>query len=533
MAKSDRSRAPEPSDSWEDTQDRLRACSEQQTELERQNQDLRDTNHTLQAVNDRHLDLYHLSPVGHATLNTAGEIVEANLTLAELLQTECEPLIGKPLTHFVSPEDRDAWCLYWQGLRRGRMPFSIVLGLDAGEGPPCRVRIDARALKREGHVTEYLLAFSQMPQDPMPMVYQYAVNIMETIRQPLLVLGWDLTVEAMNRAFCETFQLSSEEIIGQRIYDLGGGQWDIPALRALMEGIFTDEEVLEGYELRHCFPRIGHRTLMLNVRRLRQAQGQRDRILLAMEDVTDRVMKEHALEDLNARLIEVNEELRMFAYSVSHDLRAPLRSIDGFSQALLEDFGDTLDPAAQSYLERVRAAVGRMALLIDGLLQLSRIIHAEPRFRLTDLSAMARGIAVSLEEREPTRRVIWDIQNGLSATVDRTLMRTVLENLLGNAYKFSVHRDVAHIAFGATTTEEGERVYFVGDDGAGFSMAYADKLFGTFQRLHRQDEFEGSGIGLATAQRIVRLHGGRIWAEAIEDKGATFYFTLAINERNE
>jgi light-regulated signal transduction histidine kinase (bacteriophytochrome) len=199
----------------------------------------------------------------------------------------------------------------------------------------------------------------------------------------------------------------------------------------------------------------------------------------------------------------------------------------------MEDFGDTLHPEAQSYLTRVRVAVGRMALLIDGLLQLSRIIHVKPQYRTTDLSAMARSVAVSLEESEPTRGVVWDIQDGLLAIVDRALMRTVLENLLGNAWKFSAHCDVTHIAFGAETTEEGETVYFVRDEGAGFSMAYADKLFGTFQRLHRQDEFEGTGVGLATAQRIVRLHGGRIWAEAVEDEGATFYFTLAKDKEDE
>jgi PAS domain S-box-containing protein len=531
MGKSDRSRAPKIRDTWEDTQAHPPACPEQQTELERQNQNLRDTHHTLQAVNDRHLDLYHLSPVGHATLNLAAEIVEANLTLAKLMQTEREQLIGKPLIRFIAPEDQDAWRFYWRDLREGHNPSSIVIGLDAGKGPLCHVRIDACVFQYRDQVPEYLLAFSEMPQNTMPMIYQHAMGIIETIRQPVLVLRDDLTVEVMNRAFGEMFRLSPDEVIGQRIYDLSQGQWNVPALRALMEEILAHQEVLEGYELQHVFPKIGHRILMLNVRHLRQAQGQRDRILLVMEDVTDSVWKERALEELNERLTEANDELRAFAYSVSHDLRAPLRSIDGFTQALVEDFGDTLDPTAKSYLGRVRAAVGRMALLIDGLLKLSRIIHAEPQFRLTSLSAMARTIVVALEENEPTRRVTWDIQDGLMATVDRALMRTVLENLLGNAWKFSVHRDVAHIAFGAETTEEGETVYFVRDDGAGFSMAYADKLFGTFQRLHRQDEFEGTGIGLATAQRIVRLHGGRIWAEAAEDEGATFYFTLPAAKR--
>jgi signal transduction histidine kinase len=483
-------------------------------------------------LSDRYRDLYDLSPIAQATLGPTGEILEANLTLAKLLQTDREQLIGKPLTHWMSPTDQDIWQPYWYELRQGHTSSSTLLTLDAGKGTLCHVRIQARICQRQEHVPEYRLAFCEVYRELAPMIYQHALSIMETIRQPLLVLDEELNVEVANRAFYAQFQVPAEETIGRCVYDLGDGQWGVPALRAMIDRISTHDDVLEGYEIDHVFPKIGHRVLVLNARRLRQAYGQPERILLAMEDVSDRVIKEHALENLNARLTEANEELRIFAYSVSHDLRAPLRSIDGFSQAVLEDFGDTLDPVAQSYLGRVRAAVGRMALLIDGLLKLSRIIQAKPQFRLTSLSAMVRSIAVALDESEPTRQIIWDIQDGLMAIVDRTLMRTVLENLLGNAFKFSAHRDVAHITFGAKTTEE-EVVYFVRDDGAGFDMAYADKLFGTFQRLHRQDEFEGSGIGLAAAQRIVRLHGGRIWAEAAEDEGATFYFTLAVDQEDE
>ena len=482
---------------------------------------------------DRYRDLYDLSPIAQATLSPTGEILEANLTLAELLQTDREQLIGKPLTHWMAPIDQDIWQPYWHELRQRSTESSAILTLDAGKGELYRVRIQARICQRQEHLPEYRLAFCEVYREPAPMVYQRALSVMETIKEPLLVLDENLIVEVANRAFYEAFQMSAEETIGQHVLDLGDGQWKIPALRALIGQILDQDDVLEGYEIEHIFPQMGHRVMVLNARRLRQSHGQRERILIGMEDISDRVMKELALEDLNERLNEVNQELRMFAYSVSHDLRAPLRSIDGFSQALLEDYGDALDSVGKSYVGRMRAAVQRMGLLIEGLLQLSRIIHAEPQFRPTDLSAMARNIAISLEETEPTRQVIWDIQDGLTANVDPTLMRTVMENLLGNAWKFSAHCDVAHIAFGFKTTEAGERVYFVRDDGAGFDMAYADKLFGTFQRLHRQDEFEGSGVGLATAQRIVRLHGGRIWGEAVENEGATFYFTLARNERNE
>ncbi|HZC19561.1 MAG TPA: CHASE domain-containing protein, partial [Rubrobacteraceae bacterium] len=248
--------------------------------------------------------------------------------------------------------------------------------------------------------------------------------------------------------------------------------------------------------------------------------------------VRSRVLTEKAsqdLEDTNHELEATNRELEAFSYSVSHDLRAPLRSIDGFSQILLEDYADELDEDGQDYLGRVRAATQRMGRLIDDLLSLSRVTRGTMNRERVNLSALAEEVAEGLREARPERAVMFSAQKGLEVWGDPRLLRVALENLIGNAWKFTEKEPEAQIEFGVD--EELSRrgripVYYVRDNGAGFEMAYADKLFGAFQRLHGPEEFEGTGIGLATVQRVVRRHGGRIWAEGEVGRGATFYFTL-------
>jgi light-regulated signal transduction histidine kinase (bacteriophytochrome) len=231
-----------------------------------------------------------------------------------------------------------------------------------------------------------------------------------------------------------------------------------------------------------------------------------------------------------ARDLELaNKELEAFSYSVSHDLRAPLRSIDGFSQAVLEDSGPALDASGKGYLLRMRGAAQHMGALIDDLLTLSHVGRSEMRVRRVDLSALACQIADEFQAQTPQRDVQFVLQPGLTAEGDERLLCLALQNLLDNAWKFTSRHETAHIEFG-TTQAGGQQVYYVRDDGAGFDMAYADKLFVPFQRLHSPEEFGGTGIGLATAKRIIRRHGGRIWAEGAVEEGATFYFTLQPQE---
>jgi signal transduction histidine kinase len=217
-------------------------------------------------------------------------------------------------------------------------------------------------------------------------------------------------------------------------------------------------------------------------------------------------------------------ELDSFAYSISHDLRAPLRVIDGFTQIVLEDYGDRLDSLGREHLKRIEAAGSRMNSMIDTLLAMSRMTGRELQFERVDLSETARQLAEEFKATSPGRKVEVSVEPGLNAEGDRTLMRMVLQNLLGNAFKFSAHTGDARIQFGRRP--DGDHAFFVRDNGAGFDMRFADRLFGVFQRLHSQSEFAGTGVGLATVQRIVRRHCGRIWAESEPGKGATFFFTL-------
>jgi two-component system NtrC family sensor kinase len=251
--------------------------------------------------------------------------------------------------------------------------------------------------------------------------------------------------------------------------------------------------------------------------------------LLRTEREASEARAAQELSETRAALVDElerkNKELEAFSYSVSHDLRAPLRSIDGFSKALMEDYGGKLDANGQRYLERVRAAAQRMGELIDDLLQLSKVGRADLQRTRVDLSGLARRVATELQTAHPDRQVQVLIADGIIADADCRLLQAVLENLLGNAWKFTTPVSEAVIEFGVSQ-REGVRAYFVRDNGAGFNMTYAAKLFTPFQRLHTEAQFPGTGIGLATVHRIVDRHGGRVWAEGAVDRGATFFWTL-------
>jgi len=222
-----------------------------------------------------------------------------------------------------------------------------------------------------------------------------------------------------------------------------------------------------------------------------------------------------------------NEELESFSYSVSHDLRAPLRAIEGFSHALREDYEPRLDENAKHYLNRICEAAERMSELIDALLELSRVSRREMHFESVDLSALAQSIVAELKRAQPDRQVEFVVEEGLFAKGDPPLLRVALSNLLGNAWKYTGKREAARIEFGVRTLGTG-RTFVIKDNGAGFDMEYVGKLFGAFQRLHTDREFAGTGVGLATVQRIIRRHGGDVWAEGVVDVGSTFFFTLPV-----
>jgi signal transduction histidine kinase len=249
-------------------------------------------------------------------------------------------------------------------------------------------------------------------------------------------------------------------------------------------------------------------------------------ILLENSALVEQLLQLNTELELKAsQLTAANKEMEAFSYSVSHDLRSPLRALDGFSQVLEEDYADHLDEEGKRYLARIRAASQRMGQLIDDLLELSRLTRSEMRRKQVNLSEMAYKIVAELREQNPDREVECHIEDDLIVNGDVALLRVVMNNLLGNAWKYTGKQPNAQVTFGCTE-RGGQRIYFVKDNGAGFDMEYADKLFGVFQRLHSATEFPGNGVGLATVQRIIHRHGGEIWAEAEVGRGATFYFSL-------
>jgi light-regulated signal transduction histidine kinase (bacteriophytochrome) len=236
---------------------------------------------------------------------------------------------------------------------------------------------------------------------------------------------------------------------------------------------------------------------------------------------------EYRVQERTAQLEAANKELEAFSYSVSHDLRSPLRSINGFSQALLEDYSDDLEEQAQHYLQRVIAASQKMASLIDDMLTLSRLTRNEMSLKPVHMSDLVLEITTQLEQREGTEREVeFVVAPDVVVQADIHLIRIALGNLLDNAWKFTAKQPLACIEFGIEPQPDGQTAYFVRDNGAGFDMAYSEKLFGAFQRLHTLAEFPGTGIGLAIVQRVIRRHGGQVWAEGSVGEGATFYFTL-------
>ncbi len=261
------------------------------------------------------------------------------------------------------------------------------------------------------------------------------------------------------------------------------------------------------------------------------------------EEIAQRSKAEDEVKNLNAelefrvaqrtaQLQAANSELEAFSYSVSHDLRAPLRHIDGFSQIMIEDYSDGLDEDGIVYLNEIRSATQEMSQLIDDMLLLSSVARSEMHRELIDLSKLAEEVMSGLKATEKTRKAIIDIEKGLSVWGDKRLLQIMLSNLLGNAWKFTSKQEQTVISFGREQ-KEGETAFVVRDNGAGFDMNYSNKLFQAFQRLHRATEFEGTGIGLATVQRVVLRHGGRVWAEGVVGNGANFYFTVmdsAVNK---
>ncbi|MBN1146564.1 MAG: PAS domain S-box protein, partial [Anaerolineales bacterium] len=336
-------------------------------------------------------------------------------------------------------------------------------------------------------------------------------TVIENMRDMLIVLDAQDRVVDLNKAARKALLgQSSASVIGQPAREIFS-TW--PSLMKRYQDIEEARaEISNGEGENQAF-------FELDISCLRDHNGKFHGRLILIHEITERVRAER---DLKA----ANQELEAFAYSVSHDLRAPLRAIDGYSQALLEDYGATLNDMGKAYLQYICESSQHMSQLIDALLKLSRVMHSEVNRTQVDLSAMAAEIARGLQKDQPERQVEFVIHESMLVDADPKLTRIVMQNLLDNAWKFTSKNPTASIEVGMIEEPGQATVYFVRDNGAGFNMTYIEKLFNPFQRLHGAHEFKGSGIGLATAQRIIKRHNGHIWAKGAVEQGATFYFTL-------
>jgi len=345
----------------------------------------------------------------------------------------------------------------------------------------------------------------------------------------------DGRLTSVNQALCNMLGYTREELLKLTFVDVthpGHQSEDIEAVKKMLEGKIQCHNTEKRYLKKNGEVIWATRALT----KISDIAGQDPYTLSMIMDITEKKLAEEEIKknslqlenivsERTSELKIINKELEAFSYSVSHDLRAPLRSIDGFSQSLLEDYSDKLDDTGKNYLNRVRSAAQRMALLIDDMLNLARVTRTTMNLGSVDLSAIASAICAGLKDNDKKRSAEFTIEPGLNDKADLSLIRAALQNLFDNAWKFTSKNPFTKIEFGQTEIDN-RMVYFIRDNGAGFNMEYAEKLFIPFQRLHQQKEFTGTGVGLATVQRIIHRHNGSIWAEGQVNIGATFYFTL-------
>jgi PAS domain S-box-containing protein len=532
-----------------------------QIELEMQNEELQQARAKAETLLTQYANLYDFAPTAYLTFDREGTILQVNLTGARMLGVERSRLVKRRFGQFVAESDRCAFSDFLEkvfageGERNGARKPSCEVALSREDAPPLVVLIDGMRSEDGSECRAVALDITERKRIESELRESNKRFQAVADSSPLAIylsVGIEQKAVYINSTFTWLFGYTLDEVptVGhwwplaypdENYRKQISEEWNQKVARALenhleikpMDVVVTCKDGSKKNILWR-FITCGEENLAFGF------------------DLTDRKRAEEELRKLNAELEQrvhdrtaeleaANKELETFSYSVSHDLRTPLRGIDGWSQALVEDYGSKLDARGLEYLAQVCGEVQRMGQLIDDLLQLSRVTRTEMRREPVDFSAQAGELVASLRRADPARQVETLIAPGLQTVGDPQLLRLVLQNLIENSWKFTCKKTAARIEFGIAPAGTKPKmalglpvseapVFFVRDNGAGFDMAHATKLFAPFQRLHRQSDFPGTGIGLASVQRILCRHGGAIWAEAAPDLGATFYFTLPTNK---
>ena len=488
------------------------------------------------------------SPDGICTVDPLGNFVTTNIAYERMVGYSKEELRGLSFFDVTHPDNRPKNKKLFQDMfSLETTDFSMEKKYIRKDGEEINVSVHAIGIRdAEGNVrfgTAFVEDTTERKQaeDSLRDTNARHSAMIENIGDVIAIVGADSMAKYQSPNIEKWFGWKPEDLVGTSGWDKMRPE-DIERIQKEF-GKMLEKETASIVEYRFKCKDGNYKWIELTaVNRINDPSI--NGVLLNYHDINERKQAEEQIKELNRTLEQrikdrtkqlerANKELESFAYSVSHDLRAPLRSMDGFSVALLEDYADKLDDQGKDYLQRVRNASKRMAQLIEGILELSRTTRSVVKWERVNLSALAKTIMTDLHKSQPERRVECNIEPDLYANGDVRLLRAAIQNLLGNAFKFTDHCDPGKIEFGVlppSETDESSQTpnptYFIRDNGAGFDMTYADKLFGVFQRLHKADEFPGTGVGLATVERIIHRHGGRIWADAGVDEGATFYFTL-------
>lgn len=352
----------------------------------------------------------------------------------------------------------------------------------------------------------------------------FATCILDTVREPLLILDAGLRVVRANRSFYRTFQVQPEETEGRLLYHLGNGQWDIPRLRELLEQMIPQLSQVDDFEVVHDLPRVGLRSMLLNARRIEEPGRDATTLLLAIEDITERKQAQQQLAHHARELERSNAELERFAYVASHDLQEPLRVVASYVQLLARRYRGRLDSDADEFIAFAVDASRRMQILINNLLAYSRLTTRGGEFLPTDGEALLSGVLDNLRAALQETGAVVEHDPLPTIVADASQLAQVFQNLISNALKFH-GEEPPHLRISASP-QGSDWLFSVQDNGIGFDPRYAETIFILFKRLHGPREYAGTGVGLAICKRVIERHGGRIWVESEPGRGATFFFTL-------